>query len=191
MFLYILPSVTLVYCLLFELFQLLREERAKEAENRLIMSRYHVMKFNLIIHNFPEFGGPGSPESQAESIMQVEHFLYVILGMQNAHKIRIRTAYRLMHHRNNPKPLMFKLARMSDKMDVLVNLKALKGYNRGRERSVYVVEQLPYEFDFQRKKLLPSYLSAKNAGLKPKWRVDSLNAQYYYKIGSDCYYADT
>ena len=146
---------------------------------------YKSMQSNIILQNVNE----NNDETNDECLNLVNSVIHDVFKVDPA-RISISVAHRMGNPNvNDRRPIIFKLAKLSDKSILWDNIDNVSSYNKAHSnRKVYVeMTQLPKKLANDKASLLDDFSAARQAGLRPKWRYDKVNGQFCYVIGDDYY----
>ena len=134
------------------------------------MKESYEKRLNILVHGLRE---PDSPwEKREESLILFHDFVRDGLNIDDPTSIAVVDAHRLPQRPKNKqgtricRPLIVKLATISDKNKIFSHLKNLKNFDETRNssllhyKSVYVSNHLSREFVLQKKRLYPQYKKA-------------------------------
>ena len=160
----------------------------RKSQISAVKSDYNNMQYNIIVRNMREvITGGESQETQSNSIECAYIVLETVFRISNARNtIVLSTAHRLPSIKGR-RPLIFKLARLSDKKTLWDNITNVKTFNHTKADSekIYVqMIQLPAKLANDRNSLQDDYDKARNNGDGPKWRYLKKSGQYCYTIGN-------
>ena len=146
---------------------------------------YKSMQSNVILQNVEEL----EDETNDECLNMVNNVINDVFQVDHT-RISISVAHRMgSANVNGRRPIIFKLAKLSDKGVLWDNINNVSVYNTAnRSRKVFVeMTQLPKKLANDKASLIDDFNAAKTAGLKPKWRYDKVNGQFCYVIGEKFY----
>ena len=162
----------------------------RKCEIAQIIAEENTRKYNIVIDNLPM---SGKYEEKDVSVQKVHSVLSNVLKIPNANNIVIADAHRL-YKESGRKPLIFKLAKMTDKNKIWDHLRTLQAYNHDHnpDAKVYLnMNNLPAKLARDRKELLDDYKLARDDNRKPKWRfvknVQDNICEYCFKVGDTLY----
>ena len=168
------------------------EQQQVNQLNKDIMQESYEKRFNLLIHGIEETEETDESawEKRETTLQLVNDFMKRGLQIEDPSTIMLTDYHRLPQHpiyRNDTKvtrPIIIKLINSSDKHLIFGSLKNLKQFNNERklnqQKSVYITEQLPKQFQLERKALLPAFKEAKALKKQTRWRA--VNGHYYLFI---------
>ena len=153
-----------------------------------VKQQYNSMQFNVIARNVPEhIEADATQETQEKSIEHATTIIHDVFGIDRDVVIPLVTAHRLPSTKLGPKPLIFKLAKLSDKQKLWQNIRNVKKYNSALSEANKVkiqMVQLPEKLANDRNSLQADYDTARNNELAPKWLYLRKSGIYCYKIGN-------
>lgn len=170
----------------------------RRAQIASIKNEYNSMSYNVIVHNVKEKitgtdarGNALTRESQTNSIQCAYEVIENVFGIEQASsKIPLVTAHRLPTTSGKRPPLIFKLAKLSDKEKLWNNISNVKTFNEllVDAHKVFVqMTQLPAKLAHDKASLLDAYKQARTDNKNPKWRYLKKSGQYCYVIGKQMY----
>ena len=127
----------------------------------MIMAESRSMRDNLIFSNIPKEGINEDPEKQVKELISKTLLIKDDVPFERAHRMGRFT-------QDKTRPIVVKLSRFKDKMNVLRNAFKLKGSNVG------INEQFPAEINERRKLLLPALRQEKSKGNPARLVIDAL-----------------
>ena len=164
----------------------------RKCEIAQIINEHNGRQYNNTLGNLKQ---QGQYEDKAVSLQKDQGVLSNVLKIPNADQIIIADTHRLPSSNDSGrKPLIFKLAKMTDKTKIWDHLEELKAWNENcnADKKVYVdMINLQAKLAKDRKELLEDYKLAQQHGRKSKWRfiknVEKNICEYGYKIGDTFY----
>ena len=165
------------------------EQQQVNQLNKDIMQESYEKRLNLLIHGIEETD-ESAWEKRETTLQLVNDFMKRGLQIEDPATIMLTDYHRLPQqptYKNGTKvtrPIIIKLINSSDKHLIFDSLKNLKQFNNARklnqQKSVYITEQLPKQFQLERKALLPAFKEAKALKKQTRWRA--VNGHYYLFI---------
>ena len=164
----------------------------KDAYNRsqisAVKQTFNSMQYNIIVRNYPEFiAQNATTETHAKSMEHAIEIINNVFDVGTDVNIPIATAHRLPSTKAGPKPLIFKLVKLSDKQKLWDNIANIKKYNArlsyDRKVSIQMI-QLPEKLANDKNSLQADFNTARSNGLNPKWHYMKRSGVYCYKVGN-------
>lgn len=160
--------------------------RIDRLEKEAVERESYSKRMNLLVHGLEEKEG-NVWENKRETQEIFNNFVKQGLKM-DPNSIPLVDIHRLPQHpvvRHGLKvtrPIIIKLANAMDKQKVMKNLKNLKSYNESlnqrlensharKKKQVFVTEHLPQAYYQQKKKLMPKFRQAREAGEQTRWGI--------------------
>ena len=174
----------------------LTQEALRRTQISALKTEYNSMQYNIIVYNMHEkITQQQKREDQSDSIDRAYFVLEEVLGIENARTtIKLSTAHRLPTTvLGARRPLIFKLANLSDKEILWSNIKNVKVYNNDvidSEKIHVQMVQLPAKLAHDKQSLLTDFMKARDAKKGPKWRFLKKSGTYCYQI-DETYYKPT
>ena len=160
------------------------EEVIKKAEIKALVTDQYNKRLNMIVGGLLKVS-LNAWETFEECEKLVRDFLKNVLKYKNADTFTIVDVHRLRTRNvdtTKPKPMIFKVATVEVKRDIMKCTKNLKDYNNDKTIKAYVSDHLPKAMQLNRKALLPTFYKKKEEGLKPGWQVDVITGEYCVKV---------
>ena len=146
---------------------------------------FRSMQCNVIAQNVCEVEN----ESNEECMKQVHNVINNVFKIKSK-DIAISVAHRMgKPNVNGRRPIIFKLARRSDKDILWKNIKNVATYNSTfKSNRVFIdMTQLPKKLANDKDSLMEDFKLAKKAGNDPKWKYDKEKGQYCYIVDNTYY----
>ena len=156
-----------------------------------VKSIYNSMQYNVIVHKLDEQLDDGDDnETTANSIERATYVIRDIFRINTSINIDISTAHRLPSTKAGAKPLIFKLAKLSDKQLLWKNIANVKLYNNSvpatKKVSIQMI-QLPPKLANDKSSLQADFDKERSDGNTPKWRYLKSSGIYCYEVKGTYY----